>query len=208
MKKTIISEVDEILSNAKHSFDEKIDKDNESPDSSENPDEKTKSKKNKKTIAGSNEDSSILNYEIDQTKQKKSAPVKSKKDNLPNLPTEDINFGSKSSISRLEKAWNLNNNKIENINQTKLEEDSFVESNKKKTKASDDPEEVVSESIEMSKASIKSIVKHANALMMGLNETNQSCLSEGWVASKITIIEDYLRTIHDYIMYYEEEGGD
>ena len=71
--------------------------------------------------------------------------------------------------------------------------------------ASDDPEEVVSESIEMSKASIKSIVKHANSLMMGINETNQSCLSEGWVASKITIIEDYLRTIHDYVMYYEEE---
>lgn len=74
--------------------------------------------------------------------------------------------------------------------------------------ASDDPEEVVSESIEMSKASIKSIVKHANGLMMGLNETNQSCLSEGWVASKITIIEDYLRTIHDYVMYYEEEKED
>lgn len=78
-------------------------------------------------------------------------------------------------------------------------------SNEDSSVASDDPEEVVSESIEMSKASIKSIVKHANSLMMGINETNQSCLSEGWVASKITIIEDYLRTIHDYVMYYEEE---
>lgn len=201
MKKPIIDAVDEILSNAKVDFDEKTDLQNETPDTPENPDEKTRSKKGKKSVAGSNEDSSMINYEIDQTKQKKSAPVKNKKDNLPNLPTEDVNFGSQSSISKLEQAWNMN--------QTKLEEDSFVESNKKKsTKASDDPEEVVSESIEMSKASIKSIVKHANALMMGLNETNQSCLSEGWVASKITIIEDYLRTIHDYIMYYEEEGGD
>jgi len=26
--------------------------------------------------------------------------------------------------------------------------------------------------------------------------------------SKITIIEDYLRTIHDYVMYYEEEGDE
>lgn len=201
MKKPIIDAVDEILSNAKVDFDEKTDLQNETPDTPERPDEKTRSKKGKKSVAGSNEDSSMINYEIDQTKQKKSAPVKNKKDNLPNLPTEDVNFGSQSSISKLEQAWNMN--------QTKLEEDSFVESNKKKsTKASDDPEEVVSESIEMSKASIKSIVKHANALMMGLNETNQSCLSEGWVASKITIIEDYLRTIHDYIMYYEEEGGD
>lgn len=77
--------------------------------------------------------------------------------------------------------------------------------NEDSSMASDDPEEVVSESIEMSKASIKSIVKHANSLTMGINETNQSCLSEGWVASKITIIEDYLRTIHDYVMYYEQE---
>jgi hypothetical protein len=204
----IIADVDKaITSSAKVDFDEKTDKVQENPDSGpEKPDEKTSSKKDKKAKSGSNEDSSMINYEIDQTKQKKAAPVKNKKGNMPNLPTEDINFGTKSSIAKLEEAWNLNKNRIENINQTKLEEDSFVESGKK-SKASDDPEEVVSESIEMSKASIKSIVKHANGLIMGLNETNQNCLSEGWVASKITIIEDYLRTIHDYVMYYEEDDS-
>jgi hypothetical protein len=203
-KKPLINAVDEVLSKGKVDLDEKLDRVQENPDSGpERPDEKASVKKAKKSISGSNEDSSMLNYEIDQTKQKKSAPVKSKKDNLPNLPTEDVNFGSE-----IEKALNQNKNRIENINQTKLEEDSFVESGKKTSKASDDPEEVVSESIQMSKASIKSIVKHANSLMMGINETNQSCLSEGWVASKITIIEDYLRTIHDYVMYYEEEGNE
>jgi len=78
----------------------------------------------------------------------------------------------------------------------------------KKNKASDSPEEIVQESIEMSKASIKSIVRHANSLMMGLNESNQMGLSEGWVQSKITIIEDYLKSVHDYVMYYEEEGNE
>ena len=205
----LITDVDKAITSAKVDFNEKTDMVQENPDSGpERPDEKTRSKNGKRAKSGSNEDSSMINYEIDQTKQKKSAPVKNKKDNLPNLPTEDVNFGSESSIAKLEKSWNLNKDRIENINQTKLEEDSFVESGKKTSKASDDPEEVVSESIQMSKASIKSIVKHANSLMMGINETNQSCLSEGWVASKITIIEDYLRTIHDYVMYYEEEGDD
>lgn len=203
----LITDVDKAIASAKVDFDEKIDMIQENPDNGpENPDQKTRSKNGKKTKSGSNEDSSMINYEIDQTKQKKSAPVKSKKDSLPNLPTEDINFGAESSISKLEKAWNLNKNRVENINQTKLEEDSFVESSKK-SKASDDPEEIVSESIEMSKASIKSIVKHANGLMMGLNESNQMCLSEAWVQSKITLIEDYLKSVHDYVMYYEEDDS-
>jgi hypothetical protein len=202
----IITDVDKaITSAAKVDFDEKTDKVQENPDSGpEDPDEKTSSKKDKKAKSGSNEDSSMINYEIDQTKQKKAAPVKNKKGNMPNLPIEDINFGTKSSIAKLEEAWNFNKNRIENINQTKLEEDSFVESGKK-SKASDDPEEIVSESIEMSKASIKSIVKHANGLMMGLNESNQTCLSEAWVQSKITLIEDYLKSVHDYVMYYEQD---
>lgn len=80
-----------------------------------------------------------------------------------------------------------------------------IEAAWKKNKASDSAEETVQENIEMSKASVKSIVKHANALMAGLNESNQMCLSEGWVQSKITIIEDYLKAVHDYVMYYEEE---
>jgi hypothetical protein len=71
-------------------------------------------------------------------------------------------------------------------------------------KASDSPEETIQENIEMTKASIKSIVKHANALAMGLNMSNESCLSEGWIQSKITIIEDYIKSVHDYVIYYEE----
>lgn len=117
----------------------------------------------------------------------------------PENPDEKTSSKNKKSKSNQNSGSNLTNKHIEAVEAAWREN---------KSKASDDPEETVMENIEMTKASIKSIVKHANGLMMGLNETNQSCLSEGWVASKITIIEDYLRTIHDYVMYYEEEKED
>lgn len=94
------------------------------------------------------------------------------------------------------------------VQDTNLAGITAIEAAWKKNKASDDPEEIVMENIEMTKASIKSIVYHANALEAGLNDSNQSCLSEGWIQSKITIIEDYLKAVHDYVMYYEEEDSE
>lgn len=91
------------------------------------------------------------------------------------------------------------------VQDTNLAGITAIEAAWKKNRASDDPEETVMENIEMTKASIKSIARHANALAAGLNESNQSSLSEGWIQSKITIIEDYLKAVHDYVMYYEEE---
>lgn len=149
----IIKAMEEIIT-AKVNLDEKIDMNSESPDTSENPDEKTKSRKSSPYIMPEIDDTNIAK------KKSKSA-----------------------TIHELETAW-------------------------KKNKASDDPEEIVMENIEMTKASIKSIVYHANALEAGLNDSNQSCLSEGWIQSKITIIEDYLKAVHDYIMYYEEEDSE
>lgn len=105
---------------------------------------------------------------------------KNKGKQMKTPPVSDTGLGTnKNVISEIEAAW-------------------------KKNKASDNPEEIVMENIEMTKASIKSIVKHANTLMVGLNSTNEMSLSEGWIQSKITIIEDYLKAVHDYVMYYEE----
>lgn len=145
----IIKAMEEVIT-AKVNLDEKTDMTSESPDTPENPDEKTKSKKSAPYIMPEIDDTNVAK------KKSKSA-----------------------TIHDLEAAW-------------------------KKNKASDSPEETVQENVQMTKASIKSIVKHANALMMGLNPTNEMCLSEGWIQSKITIIEDYLKAVHDYVMYYEE----
>jgi len=196
----ILKELEEALANVK--FDEQIDLLNEPTDTSENPDRKTRSKKTKADPdPGSNDESSMVNWELDYTPKKRNSNQKMTKEKMPALPTDDMNLASKKPCA------------------TEQEEDSYVESKMKnrkiqsieaawlenRSKASDDPEEIVQENIEMTKASVKSIVKHANALMMGLNESNQMCLSEGWVQSKITIVEDYLKAVHDYVMYYEEE---
>ena len=197
----ILQGLEEALANIK--LDEQIDLLDEPTDTSENPDEKTKSKKKAKADPdpGSNDESNMINWELDYTPKKRDSYKKHPKEKMPALPTDDMNLASKKRYA------------------TEQEEDSYVESKMKnrkiqsieaawlenRSKASDDPEEIVQENIEMTKASVKSIVKHANALMMGLNESNQMCLSEGWVQSKITIIEDYLKAVHDYVMYYEEE---
>lgn len=205
LNERLIAGLEEALANVK--FDEQIDLWNEPTDTSENPDEKTRSK-NKKSKAdpdpGSNDVNDMINFELDYSPKKRDSYQRHPKEKMPALPTDDMNLASKKTPS------------------TGREEDSYLESNvkkkqievveaawlKNKSKAVDDPEETIQENIEMTKASIKSIVKHANALMMGLNETNQTVLSEGWVQSKITIIEDYLKAVHDYVMYYEEEEED
>lgn len=91
------------------------------------------------------------------------------------------------------------------VQDTNLAGITAIEAAWKKNKASESPEEIVQEGVQMAKASIKSIVKHANTLMMSLNPTNEMRLHEPWIQSKITIIEDYLKAVHDYVMYYEEE---
>lgn len=162
-KDNFFERMQEAIAKITTDIDEKIDTYNESPDSTENPDQKTRSKNKKPPV-------NVIT-DINLGKLEEDSFVESKKNKIT------------SNISELEKSWKLN-------------------------KASDSPEEIVQDSIEMSKASIKSIVKHANALMMGLNEQNQSCLSESWVQSKITLIEDYIKAVHDYVMYYEEEPED
>lgn len=202
LNERLIAGLEEALASVK--FDEQTDLLNEPTDTSENPDEKTRSK-NKKSKAdpdpGSNDVNDMINFELDYSPKKRDSYQRHPKEKMPALPTDDMNLASKKPLA------------------TEQEEDSYVESNvkkkqievveaawrKNKSKAVDDPEETIQENIEMAKAAIKSIVKHSNALMMGLNESNQTCLSEGWVQSKITIIEDYLKSVHDYIMYYEEE---
>ena len=143
------------------------------------------------SIKGIAKNAKELDEKIDQIPEPSDSPEepdqltyskKGKNKQMKTNPISDTGLGTnKSVISEIEAAW-------------------------KKNKASDDPAEVVMENIEMTKASIKSIVKHANALAVGLNESNQSCLSEGWIQSKITIIEDYLKAVHDYVMYYEESS--
>lgn len=60
---------------------------------------------------------------------------------------------------------------------------------------------------DMSVGSIKAIMTHAQNILNSLdNPSVKENLTESWLQGKIAITEDYMRTIHDFIMYVSEAG--
>lgn len=59
--------------------------------------------------------------------------------------------------------------------------------------------------LEMSIGSIKAIATHANQILQSLdNPMVKENLTESWLQGKIAITEDYMRTIHDFVMYVQD----
>jgi len=55
---------------------------------------------------------------------------------------------------------------------------------------------------EMSLGSLRAIATHANEILNNLENPKVSeNLTESWLQGKIAITEDYMRTIHDFVMY-------
>lgn len=62
---------------------------------------------------------------------------------------------------------------------------------------------------DMSVGSIKAISAHAESILAALdNPVVKENLTESWLQGKIAITEDYMRTIHDFIMFVSEEDDD
>jgi hypothetical protein len=58
---------------------------------------------------------------------------------------------------------------------------------------------------EMSVGSIRAIMQHSQNILDSLeNPVVKENLTESWLQGKIAITEDYMRTIHDFIMYVSE----
>lgn len=58
---------------------------------------------------------------------------------------------------------------------------------------------------DMSVGSLRAIATHAQHILNSLdNQTVKENLTESWLQGKIAITEDYMRTIHDFIMYVSE----
>lgn len=58
---------------------------------------------------------------------------------------------------------------------------------------------------EMSVGSLRAIATHANAILNNLQKPSVAeNLTESWLQGKIAVTEDYMRTIHDFIMYVSE----
>lgn len=61
---------------------------------------------------------------------------------------------------------------------------------------------------DMSVGSLRAIATHATAILNSLeNPIIAENLTESWLQGKIAITEDYMRTIHDFVMYVSE-GAD
>jgi hypothetical protein len=61
---------------------------------------------------------------------------------------------------------------------------------------------------EMSIGSIKAIATHANGILKAIEENNgmvKENLTESWLQGKIAITEDYMRTIHDFVMFVSDD---
>lgn len=58
----------------------------------------------------------------------------------------------------------------------------------------------------MSLGSIKSIAMHAQAILEAIeNESVKEGLTESWLQGKIAVTEDYMLTIHNFLMFGESE---
>ena len=62
---------------------------------------------------------------------------------------------------------------------------------------------------DMSVGSIRAIMSHAQKILDSLEDPAiAENLTESWLQGKIAITEDYMRTIHDFIMFVSEEDDD
>jgi len=72
-------------------------------------------------------------------------------------------------------------------------------------KAAESLEEYKNDFLEMSVGSLNSIKKHADNILQSLeNPMVKENLTESWLQGKIAITEDYMLTIHNYVMFVEE----
>jgi hypothetical protein len=90
---------------------------------------------------------------------------------------------------------------MDSLDDTGLAEDSETEENDEESELTEYKEDF----FEMSLGSLRAIAQHAQNILDALdNPSVKENLTESWLQGKIAITEDYMRTIHDFIMYVSE----
>lgn len=94
-------------------------------------------------------------------------------------------------------------------NKSKSEEGDFLEiENNEKESTETEFMEYKKDFYDMSVGSLRAIATHATEILNSLENPKVSeNLTESWLQGKIAITEDYMRTIHDFVMYVSE-GAD
>jgi hypothetical protein len=90
---------------------------------------------------------------------------------------------------------------MDSIDDTGLADDSATEDDDEESELTEYKEDF----FEMSLGSLRAIAQHSQNILDALdNPSVKENLTESWLQGKIAITEDYMRTIHDFIMYVAE----
>lgn len=70
-------------------------------------------------------------------------------------------------------------------------------------------EEYKKDFLEMNMGSLAAIAKHAQNILSALEQENvKNNLTESWLQGKIAITEDYMKTIHDFLMFVPSDDDE
>ena len=108
----------------------------------------------------------------------------------------------------MDKLRPLMNNIQNEILKTKAEDGDFLEVEDTEIETPEiEMMEYKKDFYEMSVGSIRAIMQHSQNILEALDNPNvKENLTESWLQGKIAITEDYMRTIHDFIMYVSESA--
>lgn len=88
----------------------------------------------------------------------------------------------------------------------RLQKDSETSANMEVEEEMEEMKEYKNDFYEMSVGSIRAIEAHAQKILASLNDANiAKNLTESWLQGKIAITEDYMRTIHDFVMFVSDD---
>lgn len=97
-------------------------------------------------------------------------------------------------------------NSVNEILKNKAEDGDFTEIEEMETETPEmEMMEYKKDFYDMSVGSLRAIAQHAQNILSALdNPMVKENLTESWLQGKIAVTEDYMRTIHDFIMYVSE----
>jgi len=96
--------------------------------------------------------------------------------------------------------------KLKELRKTKAEDGDFLEVEDMEVETIEqEMMEYKKDFYEMSVGSIRAIMTHAQEILAALeNPSVSENLTESWLQGKIAITEDYMRTIHDFVMFVSD----
>jgi len=110
-------------------------------------------------------------------------------------------------IEKLEKEIELEilKQKLIEIKKTKGQDFTQVE-NLEKENIESEMMEYKNDFYQMSVGSLKAIMTHSQAILNSLDDEKiKENLTESWLQGRIAITEDYMRTIHDFVMFVSDD---